>query len=938
MGAEKRGTKNGGFFHLFDWNRKSRKKLFASGNASSENILFATNLTPVSSIAFLLAEGVRKGTNGGDSLQSNHIHLMEDDDIVGVSSVKGSSDYSCASSVTDEEGNGIRAPGVVARLMGLDSLPNAGVPEPYSTPLSNSCSIHETYHKKRSLDFRIDDQFSNMGGKSEFYYRKPLEPKCQRMPSSPIERFQTEVLPPRSSKSLPITHYLSPIRNPRFLSGKDAAHIMEAAAKILEPGLHVNAKDKVPALNSSSCILRVQGAKEDITLSQRSSRLLESSRPLDSNAIKYLKGHSLNKSWNGPESTSTRASPQCEGTSSTGAKCMEKTISLAIQAKVNVQRREGLTTSRNASSPRQQDETKQNQPFKNSVSSKKNVQKKSSAAGPSGVLKQNNQKQNCPSAKDKMTAKTSGSNQQVGKVHVGDASSGKHRTLINKAKGSSKTGYRKEELQATEQDKDAFTSRTKDVPRKKRLLQGNYQSDRNDISDPIPVDRHGKCFQSSIMIDEHQKSENDIRRNVVESTDVVSFTFNSPMIKPLPGSHSAYIMEKHDMSSFSVGLHGKMNDLDASSTKQSSLGLNMISGDALSILLEQKLRELTSGFESDSDLVKMGHMSVSTSSSKSGQTIPMLYEKDTIPETHRTGPCDESDASLLPNGQSYDLSSYWQGAEGVTECSSSSSEAHKGSERRHPSPLSILEASFSNESCNSSDSIDSANGSKSCSSVQAQHGSGRKRPQSEEETDISDSASSYTDSVCGGHLRAEIIAVAAADPTEICKQESQYVGDILRTADINPEAMTLCPPHQALDPLLFDQLESKRKTNRSRAKGSESNEDYFGHWRRLLFDCVGECLESRRGHYFQAGYRSWAKGAATAVANRRADALADDVYREISDWRSMGDWMVDELVDKDMSTCLGRWVDFEVEAFEGGVEVEKEILGSLVDEIVADFL
>lgn len=34
MGADKGGTKSGGFFHLFDWNRKSRKKLFSSGSVS----------------------------------------------------------------------------------------------------------------------------------------------------------------------------------------------------------------------------------------------------------------------------------------------------------------------------------------------------------------------------------------------------------------------------------------------------------------------------------------------------------------------------------------------------------------------------------------------------------------------------------------------------------------------------------------------------------------------------------------------------------------------------------------------------------------------------------------------------------------------------------------------------------------------------------------
>jgi hypothetical protein len=48
--------------------------------------------------------------------------------------------------------------------------------------------------------------------------------------------------------------------------------------------------------------------------------------------------------------------------------------------------------------------------------------------------------------------------------------------------------------------------------------------------------------------------------------------------------------------------------------------------------------------------------------------------------------------------------------------------------------------------------------------------------------------------------------------------------------------------------------------------------------------------------------------------------------------------MVDELVDKDMSSQYGRWLDFEIDAFAFGVEVESQIFNSLVNEVVADIL
>jgi hypothetical protein len=51
----------------------------------------------------------------------------------------------------------------------------------------------------------------------------------------------------------------------------------------------------------------------------------------------------------------------------------------------------------------------------------------------------------------------------------------------------------------------------------------------------------------------------------------------------------------------------------------------------------------------------------------------------------------------------------------------------------------------------------------------------------------------------------------------------------------------------------------------------------------------------------------------------------------------MGDMMVDELVDQDMSTRYGKWLDFSIEAFEEGLEIENGILTSLVDELVSDF-
>lgn len=104
--------------------------------------------------------------------------------------------------------------------------------------------------------------------------------------------------------------------------------------------------------------------------------------------------------------------------------------------------------------------------------------------------------------------------------------------------------------------------------------------------------------------------------------------------------------------------------------------------------------------------------------------------------------------------------------------------------------------------------------------------------------------------------------------------------------------------------------------------------------RKLLFDCASECLELRCRVIVNGTCEAWAKWHALF---RRKRWLAGDVYKEISGRKTIGDMMVDELVNQDMSTRLGKWVEFNVEVFEEGVEIGNRILTTLIDELVAEF-
>lgn len=154
--------------------------------------------------------------------------------------------------------------------------------------------------------------------------------------------------------------------------------------------------------------------------------------------------------------------------------------------------------------------------------------------------------------------------------------------------------------------------------------------------------------------------------------------------------------------------------------------------------------------------------------------------------------------------------------------------------------------------------------------------------------------------------------------------ELGYVKDILCNAELMFKDYVAGRTREIVNPHLFDQMERRR-----------GGKDESQLERKMLFDCVSECLDLKCQRFIGGGFEMWRKGIATL---KRKERLAEEVYKEIQEWRNLGNSMVDELVDKDMSSKYGRWLDFEVDEFMLGVDIEDQILDSLVEEIVSDFL
>lgn len=183
----------------------------------------------------------------------------------------------------------------------------------------------------------------------------------------------------------------------------------------------------------------------------------------------------------------------------------------------------------------------------------------------------------------------------------------------------------------------------------------------------------------------------------------------------------------------------------------------------------------------------------------------------------------------------------------------------------------------------------------------------------EPDTDLSDSASSTSSTTL------------TKTQVQSTTRELEYIKEIL--CDVEPmlKDYAIGGSQDIINPHLFDLLEPHQRVQGYKVKQR----------RKVLFQCVSECVHSRCTHYVGGGYGAWAKGLSLV---RRKERLAEEVHKEISGWEGMGDCMVDEIVDKDMSSQYGKWLNYEVEAFEVGVEIEGRILNHLINEVVADML
>ena len=403
------------------------------------------------------------------------MHVSGDGDAAGPSYTT-SSDFSGALSIHSDEGFGAKAPGLVARLMGLDSLPTSTVPEVSSAALYGPDSLGSCHEDVLGFvnGYQHAD-YINMPRKPEKSSRDATESRLHKVANQPIKRFQTEVLPPKSAKPIPVTHnkLLSPIKSPGLMPPKNAAHIMEAAAKIIEASPWPYVKNNyTSSAGPSSLPLRILSLKEKMEAAQSASMPEKAVDLSTANPVKGKPSPSVRNNNSYKYAPAFKALKDSEKNLSRHLGSKGKSSSPAIESKTNVQKRDSLTSNGNRGyvKHKEQNEMKSNQ-FSRSQNPKvqQSVQLRGDTSRNRAVLGPNNQKQNSVASKGASSSRIDSNNKLATRVRSSESITG-GRNKTNESAVNANNGPKRSSRRGTSTQKELSQSRAKSVTQKKRYI------------------------------------------------------------------------------------------------------------------------------------------------------------------------------------------------------------------------------------------------------------------------------------------------------------------------------------------------------------------------------------------------------------------------------------------------------------------------------------
>lgn len=925
--TEKRAHRPGGcvgiFFQLFDWNRKFAKKK-----------LFSRKLLPP-----IRAKHVCKKFKGDEKMPISKLHLIADENSGGFPSVKKNGNRW----VDLEKKHEMRAPGLVARLMGLESMPSA-LRDKSKKP-SSSGNFDNGNEKFVGTHIGYDKEVVNLEKRSTKQESRPQ--KLQKTGPSErraVSRFGAEALQIKSvlSRSRKYHHhhpkFVSPVKSPRISSGKNvtcSSRLIGAATRILEPGFQATSRAKCALTHPSS---RHYPPKDEIMKGE--------TRCISSDMRKEcIYNVSLAEPLMGQASCKN-----CGNVVGFRKNAEEQPPAFLASNFVNASSQDlGWSKSRPPASSHEQDreavcQTSKDQDVSFVAKEKDNTRTRNESItegqGQSHLLSQTRKPQKDESShisskhrtqtqdhtllgRDRIPPRSKQSNPQSRRISsAGNAANGNKDFVALNRNVSGRTRQRsptKADGSKFDLERKAGNGRDDSLPhlrtsvRKRRTINASAQAEsigsesltftkqRNILSDAWT----GKSTQLNTYsmngnsVKSRLANRGDGRRaDGKKETDVISFTFNSPIRQKTRNP---------------TEMEGRRGAEDGKMSSQRPLPLRR---DALGAILEQKLRELTC--QEDDEFT--------TGAPAKRSTAIILQEliSALTAEQH-----------FSQNGNMFNKE--------IASTTKTEMERLIGSAREghHLSPGSVLEASFSSSSLDESP----VPGHRLC--PEAMDYSYNQLQPLRPDADLLDSATSLNKGKTVADVLTDFVGKVSKTLDITGVTGARLTGNKLdhaRGVVLNAELLFGTAASHYLHGTkgflitssLLDELESFARsawTNSDNLVGLEDTKE-GNQLRRFLFDIVIECLDSKYVRYCNSGFRSWSRLPLCMNAKR----LIPDVAEEVRRWRDLAVMAPDEIIDWEMSHSLGKWTDFDIEAFETGTDIDEDIVETLVEEIVLDLM
>ncbi|KAF9684125.1 hypothetical protein SADUNF_Sadunf04G0085300 [Salix dunnii] len=951
--TEKKAHRPGGcvgiFFQLFEWNRRFAKKK-----------LFSRKLLPAAR-----AKQPSKKFGGDEKMPKTKLHLIVDENKGGFPNVKKSGN--CNDDIVVKK-HDMRAPSLVARLMGLDSLPTVHRDKHKKVSNSVACDVTEEKLVNGSHSESDRNDFNMEKGGAKVESRPQKLQKTGQFERQALTRFGADVLQINGALSRSRRHHhpklAPPFKSPRISSSKNASRtsrLIDAATRILEPGLHATNRSKKSALtypSSMNSCLRDEVSTEEIGIMLPKQDIGDCN---EGEGMSFIGQTSCKNCGNLFDVVDSRPNVKerqfvCPSTPSYYMSSQESEMmkprppistpeqernttyqrnwdqqSIAVEEQDNTRVRSQTITVIRPVSPESQSQRQLR-----SQQCRPQQQESSSI-----TYKQRNQTQNemfisrdrtPPRAKQNNLQSRRASSAAYG-INEARDSVALNRSIISRGRTRASNLVNNSTI-----DKDRKVWKRQDdsmspprSPVRKRTAGFNAQVESTGFPNPMSVrQRNTKsdsvsrevvssssstidraCIKSGSVNDGESNKDNCSREN-----DAISLTFNSP------SRHRTFV---------SKGLKERSHQIDKSTSHQRRLVLDEndgktplqnrfpFRGDALGTVLEQKLKELAS--QEQEELT-------------SGGSHPMRSAALILQELIFALTADQP---MSPHAHMFNADKTCQ-EEGKIRRNSVGISA----DGAHLSPGSVLEASFSNDSCLSSSLDDSSGRRMLLDYMDCSHD----QPQPvDTDADLLDCASSLIQGRAGSKMAIDLLNHVSRILQSINLAGVGLTGNKLTHAKeviLNAELLFGCatPCHSdrmkrfLVGPFLFDGLETLAGAMRKNLNCNLGFEEEEGNkLGKFLFDSVIECLDSKYIGYINTGFKTWKRVPPSCMDSK---ILIKEIGEEVRRWTDFAGMIPDEIIDWEMNHSLGKWTDFEIEGFEAGAEIDGDILQTLVEEIAID--